>query len=74
MITEQQVREELMRADMLGISAPWHGTYRMLLGVIDSERDAYQKTADALRSKDAAMGVLLERLTKAGVDCSDLIP
>lgn len=26
-----------------------------------------------LRQKDAAMGVLFERLAKAGVDCSDLI-
>lgn len=28
----------------------------------------------ALRAKDAAMSVLFDRLHKAGVDCSDLIP
>lgn len=27
-----------------------------------------------LVQKDAAMGVLFDRLAKAGVDCSDLIP
>lgn len=39
---------------------------------ICSEREGRQKLADALREKDAAMGVLFDRLAKAGVDCSDL--
>jgi len=46
---------------------------KFLLGVIDSEREARQKLETAYRKQDAAMGVLWERLTAAGVDCSDLI-
>jgi hypothetical protein len=38
------------------------------------EREARQKLETAYRKQDAAMGVLWERLTAAGVDCSDLIP
>ncbi len=41
--------------------------------VILGERKERQKCSDALRAKDAAMGVLFERLNAAGVDCSDLI-
>lgn len=37
-----------------------------------SEREGREKLASALRQKDEAMGVLFERLAKAGVDCSDL--
>jgi hypothetical protein len=40
----------------------------------DSERAERQKLEVALRSKDAAMGVLFDRLRMAGVDVSDLIP
>jgi hypothetical protein len=40
----------------------------------DSERKGRQKCEAALRDKDKAMGVLFERLSAAGVDCSDLIP
>ena len=38
----------------------------------DGEREAREKIERAYREKDAAMGVLFERLNKAGVDCSDL--
>lgn len=38
-----------------------------------SEREERQKLVTALRQKDEAMGVLFDRLAKAGVDCSDLI-
>jgi len=44
----------------------------MLLKELESERDGRARLADCLRQKDAAMGVLFERLAKAGVDCSDL--
>jgi hypothetical protein len=40
----------------------------------DSEREGRQKCEAALRDKDKAMGVLFDRLSAAGVDCSDLIP
>lgn len=40
----------------------------------DGEREAREKIEAAYRKQDAAMGVLFERLNKAGVDCSDLIP
>ena len=46
---------------------------RQAQAVIEGEREARQKCEAALRSKDAAMGVLFDRLTRAGVDCSDLI-
>lgn len=36
------------------------------------ERDARDKAMAALRSKDEAMGVLFDRLRRAGVDCTDL--
>ena len=39
-----------------------------------SEREAKHKLEAALRDKDGAMGVLFDRLHKAGVDVSDLIP
>ena len=39
----------------------------------DGEREARHKCEAALRLKDDAMGVLFERLGRAGVDCSDLI-
>ena len=41
--------------------------------VILGQREDRQKLVDALRAKDAAMGVLFERLRAAGVDCSDLV-
>jgi DNA-binding protein H-NS len=37
-----------------------------------SEREGRERLATALRQKDEAMGVLFERLAKAGVDCSNL--
>lgn len=40
----------------------------------DGEREAREKCDRALRMKDEAVGELLHRLHKAGVDCSDLIP
>ncbi len=40
----------------------------------DGEREAREKIERAYRKLDAAMGILFERLNKAGVDCSDLIP
>jgi hypothetical protein len=40
---------------------------------IAAEREAMAKLTDCLRQKDAAIGVLFDRLAKAGVDCSDLI-
>jgi hypothetical protein len=39
----------------------------------DGEREAREKIELAYRKQDAVMGVLFERLNKAGVDCSDLI-
>ena len=44
------------------------------LNVIAGEIEARMKCEVALTAKDAAMGVLFERLSKAGIDCSDLIP
>lgn len=44
-----------------------------LARIINGERDARQKYEVALRAKDAAMGVLFDRLTAVGIDCSDLI-
>jgi len=41
---------------------------------VAGEREARHKLEAALTGKDKAMGVLFERLTAAGVDCSDLIP
>lgn len=41
---------------------------------LESERDAREKLDRCLREKDTAMRVLFDRLKKAGVDCSDLIP
>lgn len=38
----------------------------------DSEREARIKLDAALREKDKAMDILFERLSAAGVDCSDL--
>jgi hypothetical protein len=53
-------------------------TNAILADEIDAEFRNMQRTIDArdriLRQKDEAMGVLFERLAKAGVDCSDLIP
>lgn len=40
----------------------------------EGEREARHKCEAALRGRDAAMGVLFERLNAAGIDCSDLIP
>ena len=40
----------------------------------DGEREAREKIEVAYRKQDAAMGVLFDRLNKAGVDCFDLIP
>jgi hypothetical protein len=45
----------------------------MLLAELDSERREREKLSRALRQKDEAMGVLFDRLAKAGVDCSDLV-
>ena len=39
-----------------------------------SEREAREKSEAALRQKDAAMGVLFDRMRAANVDFSDLIP
>lgn len=39
----------------------------------DSEREARQKSDDALTGKDKAMGVLFQRLDAAGIYYSDLI-
>lgn len=41
---------------------------------IEGEREARGKLDHALQAKDRAMGILFDRLTRAGVDCSDLIP
>lgn len=40
----------------------------------DGEREARHNADAALRSKDAAMSVLFDRMRAAGVDFSDLIP
>lgn len=47
--------------------------HQLLRLPIESEREAYRICSANLRAKDAAMGVLFERLSAAGVDCSDLI-
>ena len=47
---------------------------RRLRGERDAERDARINTERALKEKDTAMGVLFDRLSKHGIDCSDLIP
>lgn len=39
---------------------------------LEGEREGRAKLERALRQKDEAMGVLFDRLAKAGVDCSDL--
>lgn len=41
---------------------------------LDSEIDARNNCMAALRGKDEAMSVLFDRLHRAGVDTSDLIP
>lgn len=41
---------------------------------LDFYKSEYEKVDRCLRQKDKAMGVLFNRLTVAGVDCSDLIP
>lgn len=46
---------------------------RPLLNTIAGEQEARFKCERALTNKDAAMGVLFERLRAAGIDCSDLI-
>ncbi len=40
---------------------------------VEGEREGRNRLDKALRQKDEAMGVLFDRLAKAGVDCSDLI-
>jgi len=45
-----------------------------LIAERDGEREARHRAEAALRSKDAAMQVLFDRLRAAGDDCSDLIP
>lgn len=40
---------------------------------LEGERESRIRLDTALRQKDEAMGVLFERLNKAGVDYSDLI-
>lgn len=45
-----------------------------LIGELDGERRQRDLLDKALRSKDAAMGVLFQRLHKAGIDTGDLIP
>ena len=45
-----------------------------LIAERDGEREARWKSDAALRQRDAAMTVLYNRLDKAGVDYSDLIP
>jgi hypothetical protein len=52
------------------IDALSEGSARELAGEID----ARHKLELALSGKDRAMGVLFDRLGKAGIDCSDLIP
>lgn len=47
---------------------------QQLMNERDGEREAREKIERAYRKQDAAMGVLFDRLNKAGVDCSDLIP
>lgn len=48
--------------------------FRRLENLATSEREAREKADAALRSKDRAMDVLFKRLSKAGVDYSDLLP
>lgn len=45
-----------------------------LITTLASEREARWKCEAALTAKDKAMDVLFERLSAAGIDCSDLIP
>lgn len=40
---------------------------------LKAARIEYSKCDNCLREKDRAMGVLFARLSKAGVDCSDLM-
>ena len=42
-------------------------------GEVEELRAENERLRNFLRQKDEAMGVLFERLAKAGVDCSDLI-
>lgn len=53
--------------------AAHHRNCTRIKAEIEGEREGRARLDDALRQKDAAMGVLFERLAKAGVDCSDLI-
>lgn len=46
---------------------------KLALNERDGERDAREKLEAAHRKQDAAMGVLFERATRAGLDWSDLI-
>lgn len=54
--------------------AAHHRNCVRIKGELESEREGRARLDKALREKDAAMGVLFDRLAKAGVDCSDLIP
>jgi hypothetical protein len=65
----------------------WDKERAILIGTLEADREGAKKLAAErdkwfdeaqrlgamLRTKDEAMGVLFERLAKAGVDCSDLI-
>lgn len=48
--------------------------FRQLENERDGERECREKLAAILIEKDAAMGVLFDRMRAAGVDFSDLIP
>jgi hypothetical protein len=50
------------------------GEIEDLRRTVAGERESRERTQSALRSKDAAMSVLFERMRTAGVEYSDLIP
>ncbi len=62
------------KATLDAIHAHYLPTITRLRNERDGERMEREKCSQCLRDKDAAMGVLFDRLHKAGVDISDLIP
>lgn len=70
MTTAEQLARLIMDAD---IPKRLLAENDRLRSELDGERESRIRLDNALRQKDEAMGVLFERLNKAGVDCSDLI-
>ena len=70
------IRKRVARWPQLGPEATLERDVARLLAIVDrltAEREARHKCEAALRLKDDAMGVLFERLGRAGVDCARIL-